>query len=59
MTTGLSLWVEVHPQAALGELGQSLGLIRHCQMKLMGFFYTRLLLFQLATNNFLPKPISI
>lgn len=40
VASGLSLQVEVHPQAALGELGQSAGLIRHRQTKLLGFFYT-------------------
>lgn len=59
MTTGLSLQVEVHPQAALEELGRSAGLIRHCQTKLRGSFDTRLYFFRLASNNILPKPISI
>lgn len=55
MTTGLSLQVEVHPQAALGELGRSAGLIRRCQTKLLGFFDTQLYFFQLATDNFFTK----
>lgn len=59
MPTGFSLQVEVHPQTALGELGQSAGLIKCCQTQLLGFFHTQLHLFQLAANNLLPKVISI
>lgn len=59
MPMGLSLQVEVYPQAALAELGKSAGLIRHCQTQLQRFFHNQLVLFQPATNNLLPKLISI
>lgn len=48
---GLSLQAEVHPQPVLRELGQRAGLIRHCQINLLGVLYTRPSLFQLATDN--------
>lgn len=57
--TGLSVQVEVHAQVALDKPGQSAGLMRHLQTKPLAVADTQPSIFQLATNNLLPKLISI